>query len=143
MNPSGIATGNFISVKILTFQKNKMQAASIAGTVPILRLHFVPSVNMDSPLSSLTTGGKKSKGQAARSISTGQLNALLRLHFQPINVVVYHRPSGGLLHGRSYLGVGFTLRCLQRLSLPDTATRHCHWHDNRNTGGPSIPVLSY
>jgi hypothetical protein len=91
---------------------------------------------------SLTTGGKN-KGQVARSISTGQLNALLHLHLQPIDVVVYHRPSGGLLHGRPNLGAGFTLRCLQRLSHPDIATRHCHWHDNRNTRGLSIPVLSY
>ena len=83
------------------------------------------------------------KGQAARSISTGQLNGLLHVHFQPINVVVYHGPLGGLLPGRPYLGVGFPLRCFQRLSRPDIATRHCHGHDNRNTGGPSIPVLSY
>jgi hypothetical protein len=83
------------------------------------------------------------RGQVARSISTGQLNTLLHLHLQPIDVVVYHRPSEGLLPGRPNLGVGFTLRCLQRLSLPDIATRHCHWHDNRNTRGLSIPVLSY
>ena len=29
-------------------------------------------------------------GQALGLISTGQLNALLRFHTQPINVVVYH-----------------------------------------------------
>ncbi len=29
-------------------------------------------------------------GQAERAISTGQLNALLRFHTQPIDVVVYH-----------------------------------------------------
>ena len=32
-------------------------------------------------------------GQAERAISTGQLNVLLRLHIQPINVVVFHGPS--------------------------------------------------
>ncbi len=31
-------------------------------------------------------------GQAERAISTGQLNALLRLHIQPIHVVVFHGP---------------------------------------------------
>ena len=41
------------------------------------------------------------------------------------------------LNGRSYLEVGFTLRCLQRLSVPDTATQHCTWWHNWNTGGPS------
>ena len=35
-------------------------------------------------------------GQAERAISNGQLNALLRLHIRPINVVVFHGPSKGL-----------------------------------------------
>ena len=35
--------------------------------------------------------------QAYRAISTGQLNALLRLHLRPIDVVVYHGPQGYLV----------------------------------------------
>ena len=35
--------------------------------------------------------------QANRAISTGKLNALLRLHTRPINVVVYPRLSKGVL----------------------------------------------
>ena len=35
--------------------------------------------------------------QAYRAISTGQLNALLRLHLRPIDVVVYHGPQGDLV----------------------------------------------
>ena len=46
--------------------------------------------------------------------------------------------SGNLL-----LQVGFTLRCLQRLSLPHFASQLCRWHDNCFTRGASIPVLSY
>jgi len=34
-------------------------------------------------------------GQAARPISTGQLNPLRDLHLPPINVVISHGPSGG------------------------------------------------
>jgi len=34
------------------------------------------------------------------------------------------------LNGRSYLEVGFTLRCLQRLSAPHMATQLCRWRDN-------------
>lgn len=45
--------------------------------------------------------------------------------------------------GISNLEVDFPLRCFQRLSDPDVATRLCRWRDNRNTRGPSIPVLSY
>ena len=42
--------------------------------------------------------------QAYRAISTGQLNALLRLHLRPIDVVVYHGPQGYLvLRGASRL----------------------------------------
>ena len=49
----------------------------------------------------------------------------------------------GLSPGISHLKGGFTLRCLQRLSLPDLATQLCHWYDNWFTSGPSSPVLSY
>ena len=51
--------------------------------------------------------------------------------------------SSATLVRRSYLGEGFALRCFQRLSLPDAATRPCPWRDNRLTGGLSNTVLSY
>ena len=34
----------------------------------------------------------KNRNQANRMISTGKLHALLHLHFQPINVVVFDDP---------------------------------------------------
>ena len=89
------------------------------------------------------TANKKSYGQAARLISTSQLNTSLCFHIWPINLVVYQEPLGVLRPGTSHLVEGFTLRCLQRFSLPDVATRRCHWRDNRYTRGPSNPVLSY
>ena len=46
--------------------------------------------------------------------------------------------SGNLL-----LEVGFTLRCLQRLSLPHFASLLCPWQNNSFTRGASTPVLSY
>src|ERR1700754_2550909 len=76
--------------------------------------------------------------QANRAISTGKLNALLHLHTRPINVVVYHGSQG-----RTRFEVGFSLRCLQRLSRPHVATLHCRWRDNSSTRGAFIPVLSY
>ena len=48
------------------------------------------------------------------TISTAQLNALLRLHLLPINLVVSLRSY--LIRGRSHLEDGFALRCFQRLS---------------------------
>ena len=85
-------------------------------------------------------------GQAARTISTASLNASRRLHSRPIKRVVYSCPLGGRLaasDGKPYLEAGFTLRCFQRLSLPNSATRLCPWRDNRHTGGPFNQVLSY
>jgi hypothetical protein len=76
--------------------------------------------------------------QANRAISTSQLNALLRLHLWPIDVVVFHGPQG-----RPCFEGGFPLRCLQRLSCPNIATQHCRWHDNWSTSGSFNPVLSY
>jgi len=71
------------------------------------------------------------------------LLALENLHLGPINLVVFQGSLGRLPCGRSHLGVGFTLRCFQRLSLPNVATQRCHWRDNWCTRGSSIPVLSY
>ena len=48
-----------------------------------------------------------------------------------------------LCHERSHLGVGFTLRCFQRLSDPDVATQRYAWRHNWYTIDPSTPVLSY
>ena len=76
-----------------------------------------------------------------RPISSSQLHALRPFPPCPINLVVF---KGSYSYdGISHLEGGFTLRCLQRLSLPGLATLPCSWHYNRYTSGPSIPVLSY
>ena len=82
-------------------------------------------------------------GQASRPISTGKLHTLPCFHTPPINHVVYVGSSGALRLGTPHLEGGFPLRCFQRLSLPDIATRRCGWRHNRNTIGPSNSVLSY
>src|ERR671939_1691411 len=76
-------------------------------------------------------------GQAKGLISSGQLNALLRLHIHPITSW-----STTSLTGRSNLRSGFTLRCIQRLSMLHLATERYLWRDNSYTRGGSIPVLS-
>src|SRR5207302_593307 len=78
------------------------------------------------------------RNRAERAMSTGKLNALPRLHIRPIDVVVFHGPSG-----RSGFEAGFPLRCLQRLSIPHIATLHHRWRDVRSTRGTFTPVLSY
>jgi hypothetical protein len=57
-----------------------------------------------------------------RLISTGGLHALPRFHLQPIPGFSA-RCLTWLPSERSYLGASFALRCFQRLSLPDLATR--------------------
>ncbi len=48
-----------------------------------------------------------------------------------------------LSSGGSHLEAGFPLRCFQRFSAPEIATRLWHGRANRHTSAPSIPVLSY
>jgi len=58
-------------------------------------------------------------------VSTGKLKTFLSLHTRPINHVVY---MGALVPEGTWnpdLGVGFPLRCLQRLSFPNVATQPC------------------
>src|SRR5699024_119538 len=68
---------------------------------------------------------KKSRS-SPRPISNSQLHILLCFHLCPIYLVVF-KGSYFLKNGKSHLEVGFTLRCLQRLSAPDLATLPCLW----------------
>jgi hypothetical protein len=108
------------------------------GTDPPFAIRYSLFAKLVSSAHALGMGIVNESNQANRAISTGKLNALLRLHTRPINVVVYHGSQG-----RTRFEVGFSLRCLQRLSRPHVATLHCRWRDNSSTRGASIPVLSY
>jgi hypothetical protein len=59
------------------------------------------------------------------TISTGKLNALLHFHRPPINLVIFKGSFLPYGRSRSYLGDGFPLRCFQRLSDGNLATRRC------------------
>ncbi len=63
--------------------------------------------------------------QKTGHISTPWLNALLRVHLEPINVVVCYES-----HTIPYLGASFPLICFQQLSRPDIATQQCCWHNS-------------
>ena len=69
--------------------------------------------------------GVEKGGQAARLISIGWLKPLRVLHLRPIDPVVFREPSDALRRGRPCLRDGLALRCLQRLSCRDIATRQC------------------
>ena len=55
----------------------------------------------------------------------------------------YRRDGLSRLSKRPGFEGGFPLRCFQRLSCPDIATRLRGWRHDRFTRGPSTPVLSY
>ena len=104
-------------------------------SLDLIALHADPSLFL-----TFQEAGRTSSGAAAsfRAISAARLNVSRRSHLRPIHVVVCDGPQR-----RPHLGAGFALRCLQRLSPPDAATRPCAWRRNRLTVGPSVPVLSY
>jgi hypothetical protein len=116
--------------------------ASVLGPAerpgPRTSIHKLRSISLMRRHAKERMGMNNESNQADRAISTGKLHALPRFHFRPINVVVYHGSRG-----RTRFEVGFSLRCLQRLSRPYIATQHCGWRHNCSTRGTSIPVLSY
>ena len=100
--------------------------------------YFFPLTLTLSPFGARESSKEKKLNEVERIISNCRLSILLYVHLSPINVVVFYDPSG-----KSHLGVGFVLRCFQRLSFLDTATLRCYWRNNRHTVGPVNSVLSY
>ena len=84
------------------------------------------SILLDQVLDRLVSSSSKRYRSFTDDLSPGSLPGVLLL-------------SNGTL----ILEVGFTLRCLQRLSHPHFASLLCRWHDNSCTSDASIPVLSY
>ena len=82
--------------------------------------------SLDQVLDRLVSSSSKCYHSSTDDLSPGSLPGVLLL------------PNGTLL-----LEVGFTLRCLQRLSRPHFASLLCRWHDNSCTSDASTPVLSY
>ena len=99
-------------------------AFSMSGPLPDIHTeNFIHSFNLNSshePCAVALEQSDPERNQAGRMISTGKLHPLLHFHFRPINVVVFHDPSG-----KTHLGRSLALRCFQRLSRPNLATRPC------------------
>ena len=128
--------GFYRCAKVTKLAKNMKQAA--AKRFPgVLGRHFASWIGLFGTITAVSGMGN-GNDQVNRTISTGKLSTLLRLHTRPINVVVFHGSRGN-----ARFEVGFPLRCIQRLSRPDIATLHCDWRHNRSTRGLFTPVLSY
>ena len=89
------------------------------------------NTNLNLPFTQLSPSVSWS---SPRPISNSQLHALPHFHLCPIYLIV-SQGSYFLMDGISHLGGGFTLRCLQRLSLPDLATLPWDWFP---TGTPVV-----
>ena len=101
-----------------------------------------PQASLLRPISATSCPLPRLSWSSPHPISNSQLHVLPHFHLCPIYLVVF-KGVYFFTNGISHLKGGFTLRCLQRLSLPDLATRPWLWQANRSTSGPSIPVLSY
>ena len=77
------------------------------------------------------------------AISTAPLHASRRFHARPIDQVVYLGPYLVVRVGTLISGRASRLDAFSGYPCRTSATRRCRWRDNRSTGGPSVPVLSY
>ena len=119
--------------------KSRTWALLSSGTLrgPLLGLSARPV----SPLfREETRGGRRPGHTAYQKRYAERLAALVHPPCQAGSLPAAFRD---LRHGTANLRGGLALRCLQRLSLRDVATRRCRWLDNRNTRGRPPPVLSY
>ena len=121
---------------------------------------FAPATSMQAQDGSLRGGFPPPSMLPARALPTGggvaggrrpDLTAYQKRYGERLAALAHPPCQAGVLPaafrdlrpGRLISGGGLALRCLQRLSLRDVATRRCRWLDNRNTRGRPPPVLSY
>ena len=105
---------------ILNIQSGARTLTSTRRVIKVVSSSLQDLRSLQGHSRSLVISNSKNRNQAERMISTGQLHTLPHFHFQPINVVVFDDPSG-----KTHLGRSLALRCFQRLSLPNLATRPC------------------
>ena len=111
-------------------------------TAFVTRVETVSVIHRRSP-GPPSAGGRRVGVVKPSAVRTGRLRRSPAVHSQPIDLVVFQEPSSVKRARKPRLGGGFALRCLQRLSGPDLATRRCPERDSRHTRGRSSPILSY
>ena len=120
-------------------QESKSQAARLISTtrLNVLRRFYLWPINLVIFQESLDRSAVSSRFASMPPIQPDLAAGPSRRHCHSTTVA----PAATI--GISYLGVGFTLRCFQRLSRPDMTTQLCHWRDNWWIRGPFTSVLSY
>lgn len=77
----------------LAANRDLLQSGPLAGIhMEIVIFFFAKRKPQSEPYTILVLSEFKNGNQVKRIISTGKLNILLHLHFQPINVVVFDDP---------------------------------------------------
>jgi hypothetical protein len=127
------AHGNLSAARLAPLRSGVILRMTLLRSGPVARYSTISLV------------GTRQLGARAKpsAISTAQLQPSPAVHLPPIYLVVCQGPYSSREDGTPHLAAGFALRCFQRFSVPVLATRHCCWHNNRHTSGPSPPVLSY
>ena len=85
----------------------------------------------------------RADGAEPSAISTAPLRPSRGLHARPIDQLVWLGPYLVDLVGTLISGRASRLDAFSGYPCRTSATRRCRWRDNRYTGGPSVPVLSY
>ena len=126
-DPFAIVTGILLG---LSYPENRTSRSLTPCEKPIFSIF--PLVSLDSQIFFRSS---------PRPIS---ISKLLRYRIYTADLSPGSLPGVLLLsNGILILEVGFTLRCLQRLSAPHFASQLCPWQDNCCTSDASTPVLSY
>ena len=89
------------------------------------------------------TAAYQTKRIKPSTVSTAQLNALLRLHLRPIQLVVFQRSYSLNGMGDLILGRVSHLDAFSGYLCQTLATQRCTWRYNWHTRGLSTLVLSY
>ena len=129
-DPFAIVTG-ILSDTSFSYPENRTSRFPSSCEKPIsfqfsLWSHLILRSSLDQVLDRLVSASFICYHTFTADLSPGSLPGVLLL-------------SNGIL----ILEVGFTLRCLQRLSRPHFASQLCPWQDNCCTSDASTPVLSY
>ena len=123
----GNSPHNTRSIFYCAYPENRTSRFLSSCKTSLLNFPFgLNSILLDQVLDRLVSSSSKRYRSFTDDLSPGSLPGVLLL-------------SNGTL----ILEVGFTLRCLQRLSHPHFASLLCRWHDNSCTSDASTPVLSY
>ena len=131
----------FLSAQSLPF-RSRTRFVSSAFLLASLPLSCGSSASLRLPSASASFFYSGFLGSSPRPISISKLPCY-HAFTAVLSTLSSSRGLTSLRYGSLLLEVGFTLRCLQRLSHPYFASLLCRWHDNSCTSGTSIPVLSY